>query len=335
MAADLRPEDVTSALEKGRLAPFYLFYGPNEFIIERVLEKIRDKFIPENARDFNMEICYGGELNPSDIVNRAQSIPFLSANRLIILKKTDAYKAEQLNKFVPYLEKPVDSTCLIFLSEKTDFKNKFYRSIRAKGLAVNFSELKSYQVPPWIQSTAREIGLNIDRDACALLLEITGGGLRKIYGELEKLRLSFGDKKVKEADVRELAINSRIYTIFELMDALSEKKVAQMLSALSRFLDEEDKKSAPFQIIGMLNRQIGLLWQVKILAADNNRAGEIASKLAIAPFSVEKLMKQSRLWSHEGLKRGISLLYETDRLLKSGARTRPVLENLFLSLCTN
>jgi DNA polymerase III subunit delta len=335
MANDLQPEDVTKALDKGKLAPFYLFYGPNEFLIERLLGKIRDKFIPENSRDFNMEICYGGETNPSDVVNRAQSVPFLSSNRLIILRRTDAYKAEQLNKFVPYLEKPVNSTCLIFLSEKTDFKNKFYKTIRGAGLAVNFSELKNNQVIPWIQATAREMGLNIDRDGCALLQDITGGGLRKIFGELEKLKLSCGDKKVKEAEVRELAINSRMYNIFELMDALSEKKAAQALSALSRFLDEEDKKAAPLQIIGMLNRQIGLLWQVRILVSEAKGAGEIASKLAIAPFSAEKLIKQSKNWSAKGLKTGISLLYETDRLLKSGARSKPVLENLFLSLINN
>jgi DNA polymerase-3 subunit delta len=249
MANDLQPEDVTLALKKGKLAPFYLFYGPNEFLIEKLIDNIRERYIPENARDFNVEICYGGEVNPSDVINRAQSVPFLSSNRLIILKRTDAYRAEQLNKFVPYLEKPVDSTCLIFLSEKTDFKNKFYKTIRGAGLAVNFSELKNFQVIPWIQATARDMGLNIDRDACAFLQDITGGGLRKIYGELEKLKISFGDKKVNESDVKELAINSRMYTIFELMDALSEKRTAELLSALSRFLDEEDKKAAPLQII--------------------------------------------------------------------------------------
>ena len=68
MAGELRPEDVVHALEKGKLPPFYLFYGPNEFILERLLAKIKDNYIPENARDFNMEICYGGESIPSDVI---------------------------------------------------------------------------------------------------------------------------------------------------------------------------------------------------------------------------------------------------------------------------
>ncbi|MGD9162715.1 MAG: DNA polymerase III subunit delta [Desulfobacteraceae bacterium] len=333
MAGDLRPEEVIRALERGKLAPFYLFYGSNEFLLERVLGRIRNEHIPENARDFNMEICYGGESSPVDVVSRARTIPFLASNRLIILRRADSYKADQLNKFIPYLEKPVDSTCLIFLSEKTDFKKKFYKAIRAAGYAVNFSELRMHQVVPWIQNTAREIGLNIDRNGCAFLQEIIGSNLREIYSELEKLKLSYGDRRIGEKEVKELAINSRIYSIFELMDAFSEKRVAQALSVLSRFLEEGDKKSAPLQIIGMLTRQIGLLWQVKELAAKGESAGGIASKLGIAPFSVKNFLGQCKRWTSEELERGIKLLYETDRFLKSGSRPKPVLENLILSLC--
>ena len=333
MDGDLRPDDVIRALERGTLAPFYLFYGPNEFIVERILGRIKNEYIPETARDFNMEICYGGESSPVDIVSKAQTVPFLSSNRLIILRRTDVYNADQLNKFIPYLEKPVDSTCLIFLSAKTDFKKKFYKSIRSAGYAVNFSELRTHQVVPWIQNAAREIGLNIDRSGCAFLQEITGSNLRDIYSELEKLKLSYGDIKVGEKEVKDLAINSRMYSIFELMDSLSEKKIAQALSVLSRFLEEEDKKSAPLQIIGMLNRQIGLLWQVKDLASKGESSGSIASKLGIAPFSVKNFLRQCKVWTAEELERGIKLLYETDRFLKSGSRPKPVLENLVLSLC--
>lgn len=333
MAGDLQPEDVLKALEKGKLAPFYLFYGSNEFIVERTLEKIRGNFIPENARDFNMEICYGGENSPFDVINRAQTIPFLASNRLIILRRTDYYKAEQLNKFIPYLEKPAGFTCLIFLTEKTDFTKKFYKAIRTAGFAVNFGELKIHQIIPWIQNTARELGLNIDRSGCAFLQEVSGNSLRDIFSELEKLKLSYGDRKIGEKEVRELAVNSRIYSVFELMDTLSEKKIDQTLSVLSRFLDEEDKKNAPLQIIGMLNRQIGLLWQVKTLAANGMGVSGIASELGISPFSAQNFFKQCKRWRPEELERGIALLYETDRLLKSGSRPKPVLENLFLSLC--
>ena len=126
MAGELSPENVLRSLQDGYLAPFYLFYGPGEFRMEKVLDKIRKKFIPESARDFNLEIFYGDESDPSDIINRALSFPFMAQNRLIIVRRTQHFKADQLKKFIPYLKDPAESTCLIFISSRTDFRIKFY-----------------------------------------------------------------------------------------------------------------------------------------------------------------------------------------------------------------
>jgi DNA polymerase III delta subunit len=50
MTGDMRPESVIKSLEKGHLAPFYLFYGPGEFRTEKLLEKIKASFLPESVR---------------------------------------------------------------------------------------------------------------------------------------------------------------------------------------------------------------------------------------------------------------------------------------------
>ena len=333
MTGDLLPDDILRSLEKGALAPFYLFYGPGEFRLERLLSRIREDFIPESTRDFNLEICYGGETDPYEIINRAQTIPFMSRNRLIIVRRTEEFKADQLEKFLPYLEDPSESTCLIFIASKTDFKKRFYKKIRSSGLAVNFTELKSNQVVPWIKRTAKELGMNITGNACVYLQQIVGDRLGDLYSELVKLQLNYENREVGEEEVREMAIHGRIYSIFELMNALSVKDRGESLSVLHRFLEEEDKRNAPLQVIGMLNRQMGLLWRTKMIVEKGGKSKEVVTKLGIASFSVGKLMKQSKYWSVDDLEKGISLLYSADRLLKTGSRPQPVLESLIMSLC--
>ena len=333
MARDLLPEDILRSLEKGKLAAFYLFFGPDEFMMERVVSRIREEYIPESARDFNLEICYGGETDASEIVNKAQTVPFLAKNRLIIVRRTEEFKADQLERFLPYLEKPVSSTCLIFLSSKTDFRKNFYNKFRNSGCAVDFKELKSNQVAPWIKKMARELGVNIDGQACVYLQDIVGDRLRDIYSELVKIQIRYGKTVVGEDEIRELAIHGRTYNIFELMDALSVKDKAKTLSVLGRFLEEEDKKSAPLQIIGMLNKQIGKIWKTKMVLETGGRSEDVALKLGLQPFAAGKLIKQSKNWSLEELENAISLLYRSDRLLKLGSRPGPVLEGLVLELC--
>jgi len=76
---------------------------------------------------------------PADITDAARSIPFMASNRLIIVRRTENISASALEGFIPYIDKPAESTCLIFVSSKTDFKKKFYKRIRSTGGAVSLN----------------------------------------------------------------------------------------------------------------------------------------------------------------------------------------------------
>ena len=337
MQGDLPPEYVITRLETGDLAPFYLFYGQSEFRLEKVLNKLRETFIPEEARDLNLHLFYGEKKADATnliaaILDTARSLPFMSKSRLVIVRRTEAFSASDLESFIPYLDNPVDSTCLIFVSLKPDFKRKFYRKIRKYGRAVNFRELSDRQVVPWIKTSAKELGLDLQEKACAYLHQIVGNRLIDLYSELEKLSLRYGKAAVGMEQVRELAINSRIYTIFELMDEVSFKRPAGSLSALKKFLEEEDK-AGTLRVIGMLNRQIRLLWQTKWIIEGGGRTSEVARKIQLPIDLTRKIVQQSKRWSIDSLERAFHLLYEADGLLKSGSQAHLVLENVVLSLC--
>ena len=333
MAGDIRPESIIKSLEKGHLAPFYLFYGPGEFRTEKLLEKIKTSFLPESVRDLNLEFFYGGETAPEEVIQRARSMPFMAKSRLIVVRRVEEFRKEQLEKFIPYLESPSESTCVIFLSRQTDFKKGFYKAIKAAGLAVKFEALRQDQVAGWIKQTAHDLGLELDGQTSDYLERIVGNNPRELYGELEKLRLKF--TKVSEVDqIKDIVIGSKIYSIFELVDMVSTKRCADSLKALGRYLQEEDKRFAPFQVIGMLNWQIRLLWQTKFVLSQGGGFNEVAEKLSRNRFKAKDLMSQAKQWSVEELERGLHLLYEADGWLKSGSRPKPVLESVLISLCS-
>lgn len=331
MAAEMRPEDVLVQLKRGRLAPFYLFYGPSEFRLEKVLGALRETFIPASARDFNLQLFYGDEADPGEIVEAGRSLPFMSQNRLIIVRRTESFSASKLESLLPYLEDPVPSTCMIFVSSKTDFKRKFFRKFKETGTAVNFKTLGESQIGPWIKRTAKELGLKINDEGCAFLQQIAGSRLRDLYGELEKLRLRYGSQPIGAEEVQELAIRSRTFTIFELVDQVSSRRCRESMSVLDRFLEEQDRE-AVLGVLGMLTRQVRLMWQARSMAARGERAG-MAKKLGVPDFLVPRIMEQARHWSSGDLERAFQLLYEADGLLKRGSNGRLVLENLVLSLC--
>jgi DNA polymerase-3 subunit delta len=332
MAKDQRPEDLLKRVRQGHIAPVYLFHGPGEFRMEKALEAIRNQLIPESVRDFNLEILYGDEIKPESIVEKARSLPFMANTRVLIVRRTEKISGEDLETCIPYLEKPSPSTCLIFVCAKPDFRKKFYSTLRSRGTAVTFEDLREGEVAPWIRKRAGEIGLKMDMKACLYLQQIVGNSPRELSGELEKLYLRYGET-VGIEQVRDMVRHSRMYTIFELVDRVSTKQCRESLIVLNRFLEEEDKRVAPLRLLGMLNRQIRLIWQTKAVLDRGGRIKDVAKKLGPVQFLAKDLSRQSKQWSQEELEKGLDLLYRADGWLKSGSRPRPVLENLIISLC--
>ena len=332
MVGDPVPAQIEKEMKEGRLAPFYLFYGSNEFMVERVLEKLK-RLIPESARPFNMEVCYGGECVPSDVVSRARSIPFLSKQRLVIARRCEDFKAEALDQFLPYLNDPVESTCLVLVCSKPDFRKEPFRSIRAAGRAVHFEELREHQVPQWIQRTAVELGFKMSVESALYLQQVTGNDPRDLYGELEKVRLRYGGKSVGLEEIRDTVSQHRSFTLFELVDVISRKKCGPALVALNRYLEEEDKKGGPLRLLGMLNRQFRLLLETREILEKEGKKGDVERMLGHARHKAGEYMAQAKGWSPAELKKALAMLYEADGQLKTGSAPKLVLENVLLGLC--
>ncbi len=333
MARDIQPEAVLRQLRKGTLNPVYLFYGESQFRLERLLNEIRDTFVPEAARDLNVQLFYGGETDSSVIVDAARSLPFMSPNRLIIVRRTENFSPAALERFLPYLENPVPTTCLIFISGKTNFKTRFYKRMRAEGWSVVFRKLRDREIIPWLKKTAKELGIDLDGEACAFLFQMVGNRLQDLYSELEKLSLRYGQGHIGRNEIRDLAIFSRAYTVFELMDEISFRRAEPSLRVLNRFMEEEDRSGA-LKVLGMLNRQIRLLSHTKRVLADGGRIKDLPEKVGIPGFLGNRIAEQSRKWEVDDIEEAMHLLYRSDGLLKRGSSERRVLEHIVISLCS-
>ena len=134
--------------------------------------------------------------------------------------------------------------------------------------------------------------------------------------------------------VKEAVIHSRVYTVFELMDAVSMKDCGSSLRILKRYLEEEDLRDAPLGLISMLNRQIRLLWQTKAVLLKRGGAQEVQKKTGLSGFPVRKLVEQAPRWTEKELESALERLHWSDDRLKSGSSPRVILETLILSLCS-
>jgi DNA polymerase III subunit delta len=333
MVRDPVPAEIEKEIKQGCLAPFYLLHGANEFILEKTLERLKGT-LPESARPFNLEVFYGGECEPSDVMSRARSVPFLARNRLIIVRRCDAFGVEALDQFLAYLKSPVESTCLVFVCTKADFRRELFRTLRALGRAVHFEELREHQVPQWIARTAVELGLRMDAESASYLQQVAGNDPRDLCGELEKIRIRYGEGSVGLEKFKGMVSQHRSFTIFELVAVVSKRDSGAALVALSRFLEEEDKRGGPLRLLGMLNRQFRLLLQTREVLDNGGKKREVEELLGQARHSAGEFTAQARGWSIDELREALALLYEADGRMKTGSSPRLVIENVLLRLCS-
>lgn len=333
MPVELSYGHLLKQVEGGRLEAFYLFFGAGEFLREAALKKIRETCVDEAGRDFNLRVFYGDKTGAGDILDFARSLPFMGSRRIGIVRKAEALASETVNDLVQYLKDPSPTTCMIFVASSPDFRKSFFKFIRDMGRSVHFKDPSEYKIPEWIAQTARGLGLEMDSEACGCLREIVGADPMDLYPELEKLALRYPGGRIGVREVRENAVNSRSYTIFELMDAISLRRLDKALPVLRRFLEEEGR-DAVLRVVGMIVREIGLLWQCKTASASGQGVEEISKKLGVHRFAIEKLLPRCRLWRPEELEKSIITLHQADGGIKTGAPVDIVLERVLIALCT-
>ena len=331
-AKELSPGYVLAQVEKDSLFPFYLFYGENQFLLEKTINKIK-KIIPDDLRDLNQQIFYGDEIKSdfARIIDAARSIPFICKQRLIIVRRADSLSASAQQGLVSYIDNPSLSTCIIFVALKPDFRKKLYSAIKNKGRAVNFKEIYDNQIPAWIKKTARKTGFDITDNACVFLHQIAGNNLSEVANELDKLFIRYGNKTtIGTKEVQEVVASSRNYTIFELIDEVSSKHVNRAMIILDRFLQQEGVEGS-LQVLGMLIRQIKLIGWAKSLMSEGLPAD--SKHLKVHPFVVKKIIQQSKKWQTEEIEQALTFLYLADKAIKSGSKGDVVIENVVSMLC--
>ncbi|MBW1689531.1 MAG: DNA polymerase III subunit delta [Deltaproteobacteria bacterium] len=331
----LAPDNVLMSLNTGALASFYLFYGPEEFRIELILDEIKTKLIPESAKDFNLETLYAEDVPAREVINRARLIPFMSPRRLLIVRGTEHYSKGDRELFLAYLDDPVDSTCIIWVSRVTELKGPFYKRFQDSGRAVNFKKLTERQAYGWMHKRAEELGVHIDREAAAFLYQMVGSSLRDIYSELWKLSVRFPQSRIGVEQIKDLATFSRLFTVFELVDHLSHRDVSHALEVLNRLFETQGRDSkSVLGVLGMVARQIRLISQAKAGKREARGKRAVVERLKPLPnFVIDKCIAQEKLWAEKELEYALTHLYDADGLIRTGSKGDLILENLVVRLC--
>lgn len=91
-----------------------------------------------------------------------------------------------------YLKSPAQTVYFLFVETEVDKRSKLYKTVSAKGCAVEFGIQDENTLKRWVLGMVKRENKKISEPALNFLLEMTGTDMENIQKEMEKLLLLHG-----------------------------------------------------------------------------------------------------------------------------------------------
>ncbi|MCP4600346.1 MAG: DNA polymerase III subunit delta [Proteobacteria bacterium] len=323
---------VIEGLNANNLEAVYLLHGPERFLIEQMISRIKSIVLQGPMSGFNCVRIKAEDVSGNEIASLAQEIPMMASKRVLIVENGHKLKTDDLAALDAYLGKPAPETCLVIIAERFDLRLGPLKRANKRGQIYKAELLKERGIAPFVRSRAMARGVSIAQGAISAISVAVGPDCAALDDAVERLGLFVGpDRKVTEEDVAEVVTAVREHSVFELVDAIGNKRPSQALSVLEGLLSRREE---PLKINAMVARHFRLLTGARIHIHLRTEQREIAGLLGVPPFVASKLVNQARQFNGAELEGSLARLARADYELKSSRRPpQLVVEQAVLDLC--
>ena len=283
----------------------------------------------------------------AELIAASQTIPFLAAQRLIVVenlaarfaprlklsvgKKTARAKTPPKDELAPLMEALRNlppSTELVLTEGKLKDTNVLLKGLRDVARVQQFPPLQERAIPEWVRRRAEEAGAQVTPRAAALLARLVGKNLWTLASEVEKLALYCADRRIEEADVQALASAAREASVFELVDAVFEGKHARAETLVESLLGAGESATG---LIMMLHRQLRLILLCREMQRANAPDAAIQSRLGLAwDFQLRIVKQQARRFTRPQIEAAYHRLLVADQDIKTGVYDPDLVLNMLV-----
>jgi DNA polymerase-3 subunit delta len=311
-------DDFLEATKGKKYAPVYLFIGEEDFFSEECVDQIIQDLLTADTKAFNLDVVYGSKADASQVMAHAASFPMMSDRRVVVIKEFDKLlSGDSVKELVSaYVARPLESTCLVLLAEKPDFRTKPFTDLKKYGTVFSFNQLYDNQIPVWIAARCKKMGKEADIEACRLMQAYIGNSLRAIQNEIDKLFTYIGERtRITPEDVADVVGVSRGFTVFDLQNAIGKKNIGEAIRIVKRMT--ETGEPPPQLSIVMLTRYFNLVWKVQDMIKHGESDTEIIAATRISPYYFKDYAEAARRFSSSQIENSFGLLLDADVQLKS------------------
>jgi len=356
----MTPAQFLARVKRNELPPVCLFLGQEGYNRRRCREALI-KSVPH----IESERHDAAELPLAAIIDDARSMSLFASERLVFVNSAEAAMPRasrtaassvsdddddddspsspaakgDIGLLEAYVKSPTPGVTLIFEATRWDFDGedktkvervrKYYAPITE---VVEFRRFTPDEARTELSALARTLNVRLDPAAAEALVEALAADVSRIAVELEKLSL-YG-KPITADDLPLLVPDARQSTIFGLVAALGRRDRARSLETLDALVREGEY--LPLALTFLATQ-----FRMALVAKEANLKGSQAVQSHFQRAGVpmwgsraEQVALTAAKFTREQLEKGLKLIFETDRDLRSARPDdRTIVENFVVKLC--
>ena len=347
----MTPAQFLSRVKRRDIPPVTLFLGQESYNRRLCREALVSslKLEPEQHD--------ASETSLAAIIDDARAMSLFAAERLIFVIGAEAFMprssraaaAEEEDEETgvssdtatldSYLKDPTPGVTLVFEATRWDFEGddkaksdrarKFFSAITD---VVEFRRFDLAEARAELGRIARAANLQIEPAAAEQLVEALAADVGRIAVEVEKLAL-YG-KPITAADLPVLVPDARQSTIFNLVNALGRRDRAKSLETLDALVREGEYLPLALTFLATQFRMALVAREANLRGAAQVQSHFQRAGVPMWGSRAEQVAQTAAKFSTDQLRRGLTLIFEADRDLRSARPDdRTVIENFVVRLC--
>lgn len=320
----LSRDELRNQLKRREIAPVYLLFGAETYLRDLAAKTIADLVLADSSlRQFN-ETEYSLKESPvQHALGSAEQMPMIASRRIVriadvIVSATgskDNLKEEHEDALAVYLNRPSETSVVIFIADELDKRRKISKLLLEKSVAVEFKALEEDELISWARTKLKDLNAEADERALRHLVGLVGDNVRRLTNEIEKLAVAaLPDHLITFELVESLVPDSRELSNFDLTDSLIAKNKTRALQILKKILDDG---AEPLMLLGLIASNFRRLFMSKELMRQGVERREVARIMKL-PFSKqEDFLATARRIETEKLTRIMQRIAKADVAIKT------------------
>lgn len=318
-------QQINEDIKSGKLKQMYLLYGEEAYLRRQYRDRLKaaltggeaamEGLMENPMNSMNSHSFAGKDQNIGEIIDLAETMPFLAGRRVFILENTGLFKAGG-EKLAEYLAEPSPTAYFVFTESEVDKRSRLFKQVQKDGHAAEFSTQDERTLKRWVAGLLKKEGKQITESCAEYFLDKVGTDMGNIRLELEKLVCFCMDRAVVEKEDVDMVCTTRISShIFDMVAAIGDRQTKR---ALTLYYELLALKEPPMRILFLIARQCNTLLQVKQLKNKGFDNKTIGARTGLPGFVAGKYASQAAKFKEKDLRRAVEKCVESEEAVKTG-----------------